>query len=237
MDDLVGRVRAKLDAKSVLVVMSDHGFKPFRRGVNVNSWLWKNGYLALKDGRTTSGEWFKDVDWDRTKAYGLGLGGIYLNLKGREAKGIVAPGAEADALRAELVGRLSGLKDEAKGTVSINRLYDTATIYSGPYKGNAPDLIVGYAEGYRVSWDSVTGKVDATVFEDNVKAWGGDHCIDPQVVPGVLFTSIPLEEKNPSIMDVAPTVLELFGVKPPAHMDGRSLIGPGDPFAPEGKDT
>jgi predicted AlkP superfamily phosphohydrolase/phosphomutase len=237
MDDLVGRVRAKLDAKSVLVVMSDHGFKPFRRGVNVNSWLWKNGYLALKDGKTTSGEWFKDVDWDRTKAYGLGLGGIYLNLKDREAKGIVAPGAEADALRAELVGRLSGLKDEAKGAVSINRLYDTAAIYSGPYKGNAPDLIVGYAEGYRVSWDSVTGKVDATVFEDNVKAWGGDHCIDPQVVPGVLFTSIPLKEKDPSIMDVAPTVLELFGVKPPAHMDGRSLIGPGDPFAPEGKDT
>ncbi len=237
MDDLVGRVRAKLDAKSVLVVMSDHGFKSFRRGVNVNSWLWKNGYLALKDGKTSSGEWFKDVDWDRTKAYGLGLGGIYLNLKGREAKGIVGPGAEAEALKDELVGRLSGLKDDAKGAVGINRLYDTAAIYSGPYKGNAPDLIVGYAEGYRVSWDSVTGKVDATVFEDNVKAWSGDHCIDPAVVPGVLFSSIPLKEKDPSIMDVAPTVLELFGVKPPAHMDGHSLIGTGDPFAPAGKDT
>ncbi len=237
MDDLVGRVRAKLDARSVLVVMSDHGFKPFRRGVNVNSWLWKNGYLALKDGKTTSGEWFKDVDWDRTKAYGLGLGGIYLNLKGREAKGIVSPGAEAEALKAELVARFHGLKDEAKGAVAVNRLYDTAAIYSGPYKGNAPDLIVGYAEGYRVSWDSVTGKVDATIFEDNVKAWGGDHCIDPQVVPGVLFTSIPLKEKDPSIMDVAPTVLELFGVRPPAHMDGHSLIGTGDPFAPAGKDT
>ncbi len=237
MDDLVGRVRAKLDAKSVLIVMSDHGFKSFRRGVNVNSWLWKNGYLALKDGKTTSGEWFKDVDWDRTKAYGLGLGGIYLNIKGREAKGIVGPGAEAEALKAELVRKLGGLKDDAKGAVAINRLYDTAAVYSGPYKENAPDLIVGYAEGYRVSWDSVTGKVDATVFEDNVKAWGGDHCIDPQVVPGVLFTSIPLKEKDPSIMDVAPTVLELFGVKPPAHMDGRSLIGTGDPFAQAGKNT
>jgi predicted AlkP superfamily phosphohydrolase/phosphomutase len=237
MDDLVGRVRAKLDAKSVLVVMSDHGFKSFRRGVNVNSWLWKNGYLALKDGKTTSGEWFKDVDWDRTKAYGLGLGGLYLNIRGREAKGIVGPGAEAEALKAELVGRLSGLKDDAKGAVAINRLYDTAAVYSGPYKENAPDLIVGYAEGYRVSWDSVTGKVDATVFEDNVKAWGGDHCIDPKVVPGVLFTSIPLKEKDPSIMDVAPTVLELFGVKPPAHMDGHSLIGTGDPFAPAGKNS
>ncbi len=237
MDDLVGRVRAKLDAKSVLIVMSDHGFKSFRRGVNVNSWLWKNGYLALKDGKTTSDEWFKDVDWDRTKAYGLGLGGIYLNIKGREAKGTVGPGAEAAGLKADLVRRLSGLKDDEKGTVAINRLYDTAAIYSGPYKENAPDLIVGYAEGYRVSWDSVTGKVDATIFEDNTKAWGGDHCIDPKVVPGVLFTSIPLKEKDPSIMDVAPTVLELFGVKPPAQMDGHSLIGTGDPFSPAGKKT
>jgi predicted AlkP superfamily phosphohydrolase/phosphomutase len=237
MDDLVGRVRAKLDAKSVLIVMSDHGFKSFHRGVNINSWLWKNGYLALKDGKTSSGEWFKDVDWDRTKAYGLGLGGIYLNIKGREAKGIVGPGAEAEALKAELVRKFSGLKDDAKSAVAINRLYDTAAIYSGPYKGNAPDLIVGYAEGYRVSWDSVTGKVDATVFEDNVKAWGGDHCIDPEVVPGVLFMNIRLKEKDPSIMDVAPTVLELFGVKPPPHMDGHSLIGTGDPFAPAGKDT
>ena len=115
MDDLVGRVRAKLDAKSVLVVMSDHGFKSFRRGVNVNSWLWKNGYLALKDGKTASGEWFKDVDWDRTKAYGLGLGGIYLNLKGREAKGIVAPGAEAEALKDELVGKLSRPQGRRQG--------------------------------------------------------------------------------------------------------------------------
>jgi predicted AlkP superfamily phosphohydrolase/phosphomutase len=237
MDDLVGRVRAKLDSRSALIVMSDHGFKSFRRGININSWLWKNGYLALKDGKTTSGEWFKDVDWDRTKAYGLGLGGVYLNLKGREAKGTVAPGAEADALRADLLGRLSGLKDDANGAVAINQIYDTAAIYAGPYKGNAPDLIVGYAEGYRVSWDSVTGKVDATVFEDNIKAWGGDHCIDPKVVPGVLFTSIPLKEKDPSIMDVAPTVLELFGVKPPAHMDGHTLIGPGDPFGTAGKDS
>jgi predicted AlkP superfamily phosphohydrolase/phosphomutase len=237
MDDLVGRVRAKLDAKSVLVVMSDHGFKSFRRGVNINSWLWKNGYLALKDGKTSSGEWFKDVDWDRTKAYGLGLGGVYLNLKGREAKGVVGPGTEAEALKAEIVRKLSGLKDEAKNATAVNKAYDTAAIYSGPYKGNAPDLIVGYAEGYRASWDSVTGKVDGTVFEDNVKAWGGDHCIDPAVVPGVLFTSIPLKEKDPSIMDVAPTVLELFGVKPPAQMDGHTLIGTGDPFAPAGKDT
>ena len=97
-------------------------------------------------------------------------------------------------------------------------------IYVGPYKDNAPDLIVGYNSGYRASWDGVTGIVTGTVFEDNVKAWSGDHCIDPPCVPGVLFSNLKLAAPSPSIMDVAPTVLELFGLRPPAHMDGASLL-------------
>jgi predicted AlkP superfamily phosphohydrolase/phosphomutase len=237
MDDLVGRVRAKLDSRSVLIVMSDHGFKSFRRGVNINSWLWKNGYLALKDGKNESGEWFKDVDWKKTKAYALGLGGLYLNLKGREAKGTVAPGQEAEALKDELVRKLGGLNDVGKNVTAVNEAYDTDKIYAGPYKGNAPDLIIGYAEGYRASWDSVTGKVNDVIFDDNIKAWSGDHCIDPKVVPGVLFTSLKVREKSPSIMDIAPTVLELFGLKPPAHMDGKTLIDAADPFQTTGKRT
>jgi predicted AlkP superfamily phosphohydrolase/phosphomutase len=237
MDDLVGRVRAKLDSRSVLIVMSDHGFKSFRRGVNINSWLWKNGYLALKDGKSESGEWFKDVDWDKTKAYALGLGGLYLNLKGREAKGTVAPGQEAGALKDELVRKLSGLNDGVKNATAVNEAYDTERIYAGPYKGNAPDLIIGYAEGYRASWDSVTGKVNDIIFDDNIKAWSGDHCIDPKVVPGVLFSNLKLRETSPSIMDIAPTVLELFGLKPPAHMDGKTLIDAADPFQTAGKRT
>jgi predicted AlkP superfamily phosphohydrolase/phosphomutase len=235
MDGLVGRVREKLDSKSVLFVMSDHGFKSFRRGVNINSWLWRNGYLKLKENRTESDEWFKDVDWAGTRAYALGLGGLYLNLKGREAKGTVNPGAEALALKNELIGRLSGLKDSEKNSTAVNEAYDTGVIYAGPYKENAPDLIIGYSEGYRASWDSVTGKVNATIFEDNIKAWGGDHCIDPKVVPGVLFSSLPLSEKQPSIMDLAPTVLELYGLRAPASMDGHSLIDSADPFRPKGE--
>ena len=235
MDGLVGRVREKLDSKSVLFVMSDHGFKSFRRGVNINSWLWRNGYLKLKENRAESDEWFKDVDWTGTRAYALGLGGLYLNLKGREAKGTVNPGAEALALKNELIGRLNGLKDPEKNSTAVNQAYDTGVIYAGPYKENAPDLIIGYSEGYRASWDSVTGKVNATIFEDNIKAWGGDHCIDPKVVPGVLFSSLPLSEKQPSIMDLAPTVLELYGLRAPASMDGHSLIDSADPFRPKGE--
>ncbi|MBE0712624.1 MAG: nucleotide pyrophosphatase, partial [Candidatus Aminicenantes bacterium] len=89
---------------------------------------------------------------------------------------------------------------------------------------NAPDLIVGYNEGYRASWDGVTGIVNAVVIDDNTKAWSGDHCIDPALVPGVLFSNLKIKTASPSIMDIAPTVLELFGLTPPAHMDGRGLV-------------
>lgn len=225
MDDLVGRVLNQMSSRDVLIIMSDHGFKPFRRGVNLNSWLYLNGYLALKDGATESEEWFKQVDWSRTKAYGLGLAGIYLNLKGREAQGIVEPGEEAKKLKEELINRLSGLKDPEKNQVAINRVIDTSKIYDGPYLDQAPDLIVAYNSGYRVSWDSVTGKVNSRIFEDNKKAWSADHCLDPALVPGIFFTSLKLKvSSNPSIMDVAPTVLALFGLKPPAYMDGQSLL-------------
>ena len=224
MDDLVGRVRKALGDRGVLFIMSDHGFKSFRRGVNLNSWLLRNGYMFLKDGKTESGEWFGDVDWSRTRAYGLGLGGLYLNLEGREAKGIVSPGDEARRLKADLAEKLGGLRDGPGGPKAVTRVYDKDMVYSGPYRDNAPDLVIGYGEGYRASWDGVTGVVNAIVFEDNTKAWSGDHCIDPALVPGVFFSSLKIHRNDPSIMDIAPTALELFGLQPPAHMDGRGLV-------------
>lgn len=224
MDKLVGRVHEKMDEKSILIIMSDHGFKSFRRGVNLNSWLYLNGFLSLKEGKEESEEWFKDVDWDKTKVYGLGLGGIYINQKGREAKGTVNTGKQTRDLKDELIKKLNGLKDDEHNAVSINKIFDRDELPSGPYKENCPDLIVAYNEGYRVSWDSVTGKVNSLVFEDNPKAWSGDHCIDPRLVPGVFFCNEKTNSKTPSIIDIAPTVLELFGIQPPSHMDGHSLI-------------
>jgi predicted AlkP superfamily phosphohydrolase/phosphomutase len=224
MDELVGRVWEKLDSKSVLMVMSDHGFNSFRRGVNLNSWLNQNGYLVLKEGKKESGEWFKDVDWNSTKAYALGLGGLYLNQKGREERGLVSSGPEARALKAELIRKLTGLRDSVTGEVAITEVYDRDKIYRGPYKENAPDLIIGYNQGYRASWDSVTGIVNDIIFEDNKKAWSGDHCIDPRHVPGVFFSTRKINTKTPAIMDIAPTVLTLFGLPVPTHMDGRVLV-------------
>jgi predicted AlkP superfamily phosphohydrolase/phosphomutase len=132
MDGLIGRVRAELGPRDLLMVLSDHGFKLFRRGVNLNSWLFQNGYLALRGGASTCGKWFEGVDWEKTRAYGFGLSGLYLNLKGREAHGTVSP-AEAVALKRELVGKLSGLRDGEGGPVAIACLYDTAAVYAGPY--------------------------------------------------------------------------------------------------------
>jgi len=224
MDKLVGKVLKKVNKKTFLIVMSDHGFKLFRRGVNLNSWLYKHGFLSLKDGKTESDEWFKDVDWQKTKAYGLGLGGLYINQKGREAQGIVNSGLETKALKEELAQKLNGLKDDGSGEIAINKIYDRDEIPPGPYKENCPDFIVGYNEGYRVSWDSVTGKVNSTIFEDNTKAWSGDHCIDSRIVPGIFLCNHKINTRKPAIIDIAPTILELFGLKVPFHMDGCSLI-------------
>ncbi len=221
MDRLIGRVMEQIDDDTLLLVISDHGFKSFARCMNLNAWLHQNGYLALKDGKSESGDWFEDVDWSRTRAYTMGLNGLYLNIKGREKQGTVDP-ADAEALKSELQQKLNGLKDPASGTVGITGVFITGNMYRGPYTENAPDLLVGYGAGYRASWDSVMGKVTGQVFEDNLKAWSGDHCIDPRLVPGVLFSSHKFVEDKPHIADVAPTILSLFGLALPSHFDGKA---------------
>ena len=221
MDALVGRVLEQMDGDSLLLVVSDHGFKSFARGVNLNSWLWQNGYLAMKSGAEPGGEWLQGVDWSRTRAYTLGLNGLYLNLEGRERHGTVKAGAESAALKEELRRKIDGLTDPASGRVAITGVFDCDSIYAGPYVGNAPDLIIGYGESYRAAWSAVTGKVTEQVFEDNAKAWSGDHCVDPRLVPGVLFSNQRIADEKPGIVDVAPTILQLFGIPLPAHMDGR----------------
>ncbi|MGE0123584.1 MAG: alkaline phosphatase family protein [Vicinamibacterales bacterium] len=222
-DALVGEVVARLRPDDVLMVLSDHGFSAFRRGVNLNAWLLAEGYLHLLPDRDGSAEWLRDVDWTRTRAYCVGLSGMYLNVRGREQHGVVAPGAEAAALKAELAAKLGGLPDAATGEVGIREAFDTAALYSGPYLENAPDLIIGYNAGYRASWDGASGVVAGPVFEDNTKAWSGDHCIDPRLVPGVFFCNRKVTSDGElSIVDIAPTALTLFGLTPPPHMDGKA---------------
>lgn len=221
MDELVGATWAKLGPDDLFVVMSDHGFAPFARGVNLNRWLEREGYLSRRPG-AAGGKWLADVDWSRTRAYALGLAGIYLNVKGREAQGIVAP-ADVKGLKVEIKAKLTGLRDEAAGAVAVGEVYDLASIYDGPYLADGPELVAGYNAGWRASWDSATGVIGDAVFDDNVKAWSGDHCIASALVPGVLFSNARVADERPHIMDIAPTVLDLFGVAVPPHMEGKPL--------------
>jgi len=226
MDALVGRVVAELadDPEAVLWVVSDHGFCQFKRGVNLNSWLHQNGYLHLKEGTSLGGDWHADVDWSRTRAFALGLSGFYINRKGREGQGIVAEGEELVQLKAELVDKLSGLIDTETGAVAINKVWDTDTVFSGPYKDDAPDLLVGYNAGYRIAWSGANGGVTDWVFEDNTKSWSGDHCVDPRLVPGVLFCNRKIAAGKPALGDLPPTIMALFGADRPTYMKGQDLF-------------
>jgi predicted AlkP superfamily phosphohydrolase/phosphomutase len=221
-DELVGKTLKYVDDHTVLFVLSDHGFATFDRGCDLNAWLLQNGYLALK-ADATGDKYLKDVDWSRTRAYAIGLAGLYINKKGRESQGIVDPAAAAD-LERELAAKLTGLRDDERGRVAIREAWPSRSLYTGPYLHAAPDVIPGYADGYRVSWDAAVGKVSAHVFEDNRKHWSADHCVDPRLVPGVLFSNRKIFADDPGIEDLAPTALDLFGIDPPPYIEGRSLF-------------
>ena len=223
MDELVGEVLARISGDDVLLVLSDHGFTSFRRCVNLNSWLVKEGYLVLLPDAAGKNDYLQYVDWSKSRAFGIGLTGIYLNRVGRERAGIVAR-EQAAALKREIIEKLEGLRDPVGGNKAIRRVFDSAEVYRGAYTEEAPDLIVGTEPGYRVSWESVTGGLSPDVFEDNKKAWSGDHDVAPDAVPGILLANRRLVAKNPAIIDIAPTVLDLFKVPVPGYMEGKALL-------------
>ena len=222
MDGLLGRVMKKIEDKAVLMVLSDHGFKPFRRAVELNRWLQQNGYLT-ENPLSQTPDLLQRVDWSRTQAYAVGFGGIYLNLAGREAKGIVRP-EDAGRLKREIIEKLKRLRDPQRPGSPVSDVYDRDRAYQGPYVPDAPDLVVGFAPGYRVAWETVTGGFGEEVISDNTRPWSGDHNMNPPEVPGMFFCNRPMGGDRPRIVDIAPTVLDLFGVPIPAHMDGRSLL-------------
>jgi predicted AlkP superfamily phosphohydrolase/phosphomutase len=228
MDGIVGEAMRRLDADTTLIVLSDHGFAPFYRSLNLNTWLLEKGYLALKEGvsRSEAGEYFAGVDWTRTRAYALGLNALYLNVKGRERDGAVEPGPQAEALLAELQRELLALRDPAGGQPVVSRVDRAAQAYRGPHAKDAPDLLIGYSRGYRAGWASVLGGLSADVLEDNTESWSGDHCMDYRVVPGVLVSSRK-PRADATLVDIAPTILAEFGIARPETMAGRPVFDAG----------
>ena len=232
MDALVGRVMKQIDDQSVLMVLSDHGFKPFRRAVELNRWLQQNGYL-VENASAKTPDLLQRVDWSKTRAYAVGFGGIYLNIQGREARGIV-PNEEAIGLKREIAGKLKQLRDPDHDESPIKEVYERESAYKGPYVSDAPDLVVGFTPGYRVAWETVTGGFGEAVITNNVRPWSGDHNMNPPDVPGMLFCNRAIESDRPGIIDIAPTVLDLFGVSIPPHMDGKSFLTAGRAAPPGG---
>lgn len=225
MDRILGEILRRADAHTTVLVLSDHGFAPFRRAFNLNTWLLENGYLVLQKGTSAQDRSiFRDADWSKTRAYGIGLNGLYLNLKKREREGVVSPGAEADALLGEISRKLQAVRDPKTQLPVITRVDLAKDVYSGSATAFAPDMIVGYNRGYRVGWDSVLGGVPATLIDDNTEPWSGDHCMDHTLVPGVLLSNRKIRKSDPSLLDIAPTVLTQFGIEPPPYMKGRDVF-------------
>lgn len=217
MDQALGRCRSRLGEDVTYVVMSDHGFSNFKRCVGLCTWLRDEGYLAADRSVLA------DADWGKTRAYGLGLNGLYVNLKGREKLGIVDP-KDRDALLDEITEKLLALKDPSTGQKVIRRVYRAEETYQGPEAAAAPDLIVGYERGYRASWNTCLGDLDAAVIFDNDNAWSADHCIAHDVVPGILLSNRAVMVDDPALVDLAPTVLAEFGVEKAEHMVGRNIF-------------
>jgi predicted AlkP superfamily phosphohydrolase/phosphomutase len=227
-DEVVGQVLDHVDDQTLLIVLSDHGFSSFQRGFHLNKWLHDQGLLALRAGLEPgpeAGDLLRGIDWDRTRAYAIGLSGLYLNLQGREARGTVSPD-EAAGLKSAIARELTGLEDRERGGVAIRSVLSREQVYSGPFVDEAPDLIVNYAPGYRISWSSSLGGVGAGgQFEDNTRKWGGDHIIDPLLVPGVLLMNQPFRGAGARLVDLAPTIAAAFGLSASPSWEGRSLLG------------
>jgi len=222
-DRFIGEVLSRIDDKTLLLIISDHGFTTFERGVSMNRWLVDNGYMTLREEppEGDDGGLFKYVDWKKTKAYSLGFNSIYVNAKGREGSGIVT---DRKAVAREIARKLEAYTDPKSGRTVVYKAHLREDVYAGGHLYEAPDIIVGFYPGYRMAWQTAIGGLTPTVLVENTKKWRGDHLMDPSFVPGVLFSNVKIDRESASQMDVAPTVLDAVGVKVPESMDGRSLL-------------
>jgi len=219
LDAVIGDLMDRFGGKAAIIVMSDHGFANFGRQFNLNSWLRNQGYLGPRECSSI----MRDVDWSITAAYGLGINGLYLNLKGRERDGTIEPGDQREALLTELKDRLEAVTD-TNGKRIIRGVYRSDQIYSGNATALAPDLIIGYNRGYRASWATCLGDLTEDVLLDNDSAWSADHCADALEVPGVLFCNRLVGGLSPSLVDVAPSILAEFGLPTPPRMVGKNVL-------------
>ena len=224
MDELVGEVMDILREEDTLIVLSDHGFTSFRRAVNLNTWLLEEGYLVLAGStRPRNVPLFENVDWSRTRAYALGLNSLFVNVRGRESKGIISAGKSHTAMMDEIAEKLAALRDE-DGEQVVRTVNNAAQLYPGADARLTPDLIIGYADSYRVSWESVLGGFSDSTIEDNLDRWSGDHCVAADLVPGILLTNRKITADRPELCDITATICGACGIDAMTGMTGRNLF-------------
>jgi predicted AlkP superfamily phosphohydrolase/phosphomutase len=220
LDAVIGDIADRYGSRATIFVISDHGFTNFGQQFNLNSWLREMGYLQPAECRSI----LDGADWSLTEAYGLGFNGLYLNLKGREPQGTIEPGKQQEAKLTEIAQRLLDATDPNSGAHPIRGVYRSDQIYSGEATALAPDLIIGYYGGFRTSWDSVAGRLTPEIYLPNDRAWSADHCVDALEVPGILFSNRPFKAKGPALIDVAPSILAMFGLPTPRSMSGKNIF-------------
>lgn len=224
-DKMLGKAMQKTDKDTILIVMSDHGFTSFRRQFHLNTWIKENGYHSLiNEWKQGQSDVFLNTNWSRTKAYALGLNGLYINQKGREGEGVVEKGAEKEALVREIAQKLENFQDPKTGERPVFRAYITKDVFHGPYVEEAPEIIVGYNSGYRCSWATPLGRIPKEILEDNTDKWSGDHCVSPEVTPGIFLSNQKAKLKSPALYDVTATILKIFGIEPPKEMRGKPIF-------------
>ncbi len=233
MDKIVGEVQTLTPPETALLVVSDHGFHSFRKGFNTNTWLVEKGLMKLQGGTPSApaynpASFFPTVDWDHTQAYAVGMGQIYINLKGREKRGIV----DGDTPRYEetlnqIVAGLEQVVDPDTGEKVIEKVYRTRDIYRGKFTKNSAELRVAFYPGYRTSWETTLGGVPQGLVSANLKKWSGDHSAsEPADTSGIFLSNRRLSTREPNIADIAPTVCQYFNIPCPVEMDGHPFIIP-----------
>lgn len=225
VDTFLGNILGEYDINDPdlnLMIMSDHGFCPFRRQVNLNTWLYENGYLALnRSNALESDGYFANVNWGRTGAYNVGINSIYLNIRGREKYGSAWEN-QAQGLREHIRQDLLKLVDPVTGTKAVINVWIISD-RERERQPHAPDLIVGWNSGYRNSWESILGGFTSEIFSDNLDKWSGDHCVAPSLVPAILITNRKVTKPDPALSDIASTILEEFLIPQPNDIEGNAL--------------
>jgi len=224
MDSILGKAIEKDDDKTMIMVMSDHGFNSFRYNVHMNRWLIKNGFMELQNKSTECEGLFRGVDWSKTKAYAVGFASIYVNVAGREGNGTIKSREEYDKICGEIAAKLKDFEDPRNGNMIVNNIYFNGAKTGSASESVAPDILVGFNRNYRMSWQTAIGGAPQMLIDDNTEKWSGDHIIDPELLPGIFFCNKKINNPNLHNIDIAPTVLKCLGIDSPNYMKGTALL-------------